>query len=457
VRLPIRIRLTAWYVALLALVLVALGGFALARLESDLTGSVDRALARGAGPIARADDDFREVSAAVLPGPDAGAQLLDPDGRVRASYGAVAARPLPAGAGRTVRLRGEEYRLHSLPLPGGRRLVLAASLDGVQDAGDRLLVALLIGGPVALAVIAAGGWWLAGKSLRPVARMTAHAERIEIDHLRERLPVTGARDELAGLATTLNDMLDRLASGVEARRRLIGDASHELRTPLAAMRAEIDVALDDPETPDPAREVLESAREEVDRLTAIVRDLLTLARLDEGRAELTGEPVDLRELADVAARGLAGLDRRVRLVVTGPATFVAGDADALRRALTNLIDNAVKASPEGAQVTVAVWRAGEAAGLTVSDEGPGVPAAERERIFERFGRVDGARSRSGSGLGLAIARGLVEAQGGCLTLAGRSAFTITLSAQDPGVPDRVTPGLRPDAHAVRSAADPDAV
>jgi signal transduction histidine kinase len=302
VRLPIRIRLTAWYVALLALVLVALGAFALTRLQSDLTGSVDRALARAAGPIARADDDFSEVSAAVLPGPDAGAQRLGSDGRVRASYGVVAARPLPAGSGRTVRLLGEEYRLHSTALPGGRRLVLAASLDGVQDAGDRLLVALLIGGPIALLVTAAGGWWLAGKSLRPVARMTAHAERIEIDHLRERVPVSAARDELAALATTLNDMLDRLASGVEARRRLIGDASPELRTPLAAMRAEIDVALDDPETPDPARDVLESAREEVDRLTAIVRDLLTVARLDEGRSELRRDAVDLRVLADVSTR-----------------------------------------------------------------------------------------------------------------------------------------------------------
>jgi signal transduction histidine kinase len=267
--------------------------------------------------------------------------------------------------------------------------------------------------------------------------MTAQAAQIEIDRLDERIPVPAARDELAHLATTLNDMLDRLASGVEARQRLIGDASHELRTPLAAMRAEIDVALDDPQTPDPARDVLESAREEVDRLTAIVRDLLTLARLDERGAELRRAPVDLRELAAAAARGLAGLDPDVRLAVTGPPAVVAGDSDALRRALTNLIDNAIKASPAHGEVTVAAWRSSESAGVTVTDEGPGVPDPARERIFERFGRADHARSRrdgEGSGLGLAIARELVEAQSGRLTLTGASAFTISLPRLDSGEP-----------------------
>jgi signal transduction histidine kinase len=377
--MKVRARLTAWYAALLALTVAALAWFVVARLEGDLTRAVDDRLDVAAQRIAHGD--FQAVSAAALPA-GAGAQIVQ-GGRVVAHAGdPVAARPLPAVA--TARLAGEEYRLRAVPLAGGRRLVVAQSLDATQDAADRVLTLFLLAGPALLALTLAAGWWLAGKALRP-----------------------------------LDESLAR-------QRRLIGDASHELRSPLAAMRSELDVALDDPALAADAREVLASAREEVDRLTAIVRDLLTLAAADEGRLGSRRAVVDLQELAQAAAARLAAPG--VPVVVAGEPARVAGDRAGLERALGNLVDNAVKASPPGEPVTVTTWRADGTAGVTVADRGPGVPEPARELVFERFSRLDAARGRDGgSGLGLAICRELVQAHGGEVTCAG-SAFSIRLPA-----------------------------
>jgi signal transduction histidine kinase len=412
VRLPLRIRLTAWYVALLAVIVAVLAAFVVDRLNTGLTGAVDRTLSGAAAQVARGGSvDATAVSAA---------QVLDA-GRVAAWRGPLARTPLARAPGGpfTRRLAGEEYRIRAVA-DGDRLVVVAQSLDGVQDASDRVLALILLAGPPALVVAAVGGWWLARKALRPVGQMAREAERIEIDRLDERIAVPRARDELARLATTLNAMLDRLARGVERRERLIADASHELRSPLAAMRAEIDVALDAGE---PSLDVLESAREEVDRLARIVEDLLTLARLDAGALAPEPAPVALLDVAREVAERLAPLG--VPIDVAGPAAFAAADRRHVRRALANVVDNAVKASAAG-PVTIEVWQHGGSAGLTVTDAGPGVPEHERERIFERFARLDAARGRGGSGLGLAIARELVEAAGGTIDVREDSAFVIAL-------------------------------
>jgi two-component system OmpR family sensor kinase len=436
--LPLRTRLTAWYVGLLALIVAALAAFVVDRLDAGLTSGVDRTLAATATQIARGGD--------VEESPVTAAQLLQGP-RVLAHHGPLARRPLARAPvrGFTRRIGGEEYRVLAVPVSGhdaggvsggGRRLIVVAqSLDGVQGALDRVLMLVVLGGPVALLIAALGGWWLARKALRPVGRMASEAERIEIDRLDERIAVPAARDELARLAVTLNAMLDRLGRGVELRERLIADASHELRSPLAVMRAEIDVALDAGE---PAREVLESAREEVDRLARIVEDLLTLARLDAGEMPREREPLALRALAREVADDLAPLG--VAIAVSGEDVTAIGDGRQVRHALANLVDNAVKASPPGAAVGIEAWRRDGRAGLTVRDAGPGVPAAERERIFARFARLDEARGRGGSGLGLALARELVEAQGGTVTVGSESEFTIALAgaaaAAPPPAPQR---------------------
>jgi signal transduction histidine kinase len=292
--------------------------------------------------------------------------------------------------------------------PLARGVVVAAeSLHPVREAVDRVLLALLLAIPAALAAAALGGWWLARRALAPVDRMAARAARIGPERLDERLAVPETQDELARLAATLNGMLDRIESGVHEQQRLVADASHELRTPLAAMRVELDVSLRADALSPAAREVLESTREEVDRLSRTVDDLLTLAAADEGGLEVLAAPLDLADVAREAARG-------ARVTLAGGAAPAVGDPDRLRDAIRNLIENALKFGPPCGDVRVTTWtRAGEA-GVTVADDGPGIPPELADRVFDRFFRVEAARGRAtgGSGLGLAIVRAVAEAHGG---------------------------------------------
>ena len=419
-RLPIRVRLTAWYVALLAAIVAGLGAFVVLQLRSDLTAGVDRRLDATAAEIARAYEiegleDFHDISASVLARPGGTAELVDPGGAVVARHG----EPLPEGT---------PYRFDRRPVERDGEtltLVTAAPLGAADRAADRLLTLLLVGGGAALLVTAAGGWWLARKALRPVDRMTAQADAIGSDDLDRRLEVPPARDEIAHLGRTLNAMLDRVERGVADKRRLIADASHELRGPLTVMRAELDVALGDPQLDPSARGVLESARDEAARMARMVDDMLTLAQIDEGRLELVTEPVDLRELAPD---------------VEGEPVMVEGDRMRLAQALGNLIDNARKYG--GGEVRVETWRRGDEAGIAVSDEGPGIPPDQRARIFERFVRLDAARGRGGSGLGLAICAEVAAAHGGRAWMEpgrdGGSRFVLAL-------PNAERPSLRPIA------------
>jgi len=254
-------------------------------------------------------------------------------------------------------------------------------------------------------------------------------------------------------------MLDRLERGVSEKHRLIADASHELRTPLAVMRAELDVSLRGDELSPGAREVLESAREEVDRMSRTVDNLLTLAQVDEGRLELLTTRVSLREAIEAAARPLRPLAgaKGVRLDVEGGGSEAQADPQRLHQALTNLIVNAIKFTPPGGAVRVTSWRRDGEVGVTVADDGPGVPAADREHLFDRFYRVDSARGRDvgGSGLGLAICREIAVAHGGRVWVEseeGRgSAFSLALPGRR-ALPDSVdaqpesSPALRGGRH-----------
>src|SRR5437867_271579 len=340
VRLPIRARLTAWYAALLAAIVVALGAFLVLQLGSDLQAAVDRHVRDSAIHIARAyaaegPGDFRDASRTALAA-DGIAQVLDPTGRVLHVSGPLARRRALAGAGdRAQALRAglhvvtvqlgpnqQEYRAAVMPvrrLGQVRVLVVGETLNEAQESVERVLLLLLLAGPAALAATALGGWWLARKALRPVERMTSEAGQIGIDRLSDRIAVPRVADEVGRLAVTLNAMLDRLEQGVREKHRLIADASHELRTPLAVMRAEIDVSLRGDYLPPAACAVLESAREEVDRMSRTVDNLLTLAQVDEGRLELLVTPVSLIDAIDAAARPLRPLAaaKDVELTVDG--------------------------------------------------------------------------------------------------------------------------------------------
>jgi signal transduction histidine kinase len=234
-------------------------------------------------------------------------------------------------------------------------------------------------------------------------------------------------------------MLDRLERGVEEKRRMVADASHELRTPLAAMRAELDVSLMGDDLPPAGREVLESTREEVDRMSRIVDNLLTLARVDEGRLELLTTTVHLDEAADAAARPLRPLAtaKNVQLTLNGLHCKAQADPQRLNQALTNFIENAIKFTQPGGEVSVTAWRRNGETGVTVTDNGPGIPPEARAHIFDRFYRADPARRRtgSGSGLGLAICREIAEAHGGRVWVESEEGAGSSFSLALPGTPD----------------------
>jgi len=459
VSLPIRARLTIWYVALLAVILAGIGTFVVVRLRADLIGGVDQGLDARAAQISLGfqsggEGEFQDVSDASLAGlhqSESAAQLLGTDRTVLESTGdPIAERALLtvedlARVIRGERVRetlatgadGELFRILAVRLPpreGGDVIVVATSLEEVKASVHRLLILLLVAGPAALAAAGAGGWLLARTALAPVASMTREASEIGMARLDERIDVPRTTDELSRLASTLNAMLDRLQRGVDEKRRFVADASHDLRTPLAVMRAELDVSLRSPGLTPRAKETLMSAGEEVERMSRIVDNLLTLARVDEGGLELLRVPVDLRELVDGVVASMASIaaERGLDVRVDGQAGEVRADGMRLEQVVTNLLSNAVRYADAGSGVGISVWRMATEAGVTVRDHGPGVPTEILPRIFERFVKADAPRTGTGggSGLGLAICSEIVEAHGGRVwvdsTLGGGSEFSFAL-------------------------------
>jgi heavy metal sensor kinase len=309
------------------------------------------------------------------------------------------------------------------------------SLEASERTLSRYLTILVVLVPLAAVLAAAGGLLLARRALRPVDTMSLTARRITAEDLARRIPRRATGDELDRLAETLNEMLDRLQGAFGQVRRFAADAAHELRTPLTALRGGIEVALRGERTPEEYRRVLQSSLEEVERLTHLAEDLLLLSRfsvtVSAPRQRVELEPLVMDAL-DVGVQ-LAHA-RGVSIVSTNltPAAVV-GDASALRRALLNLVDNAVKYTPAGGKVEVALLREEEGrAAIAVRDTGPGIAPADVDRVFQPFVRLDAARQDApdGAGLGLSIARSIVAAHGGELTLettpGAGSTFTIRL-------------------------------
>ena len=326
------------------------------------------------------------------------------------------------------------YRTAGWPPTGGapfRQGALADSAHRVIAARDEtpvrqtlwtlaVITATAIPCAVGLAII--GGYLLAGRVLAPVGAMAATAHRITAESLDARLPVSNRDDEFGRLASVFNETLARLDAAFEQLRRFTADASHELRTPLTAIRSVGEVALQRPLSTEGYREVIGSMLEEVDRLTRLVENLLLLTRAEAGRIPLTRVTVDLRELVAGVSDGLRVLaeEKNQDLTVELPGPVAAEcDATVLRQGITNLLHNAIKFTPPKGIIRVAAKSAvGGEAVIEVEDSGPGIPAADHQRVFERFYRVDPARSRDtgGTGLGLAIARWAVEASGGRIEL-----------------------------------------
>ena len=291
----------------------------------------------------------------------------------------------------------------------------------VEQQLDEILLVLALGLPVVVALAGAGGYLMARRALAPIDQLAAESRRITADRLHERLTVRNAQDEIGRLAAVVNETFGRLESSFDQLRRFTADASHELRTPLSVIRGIGELGLRETRTPAEYKEAMGSMLEEVDRLTRLVDTLLQLSRGDAGMLRLSRDVVDLADLArEVAASlNLLAEERRQRLDVAAAASVrVLADRCVLRDAVTNLVDNAIKYSPAGSTIRIHVDGGPERATLTVADEGAGIAPEHRDRIFDRFYRIDEARSREmgGAGLGLAIAKWAVEANGGQIAL-----------------------------------------
>jgi heavy metal sensor kinase len=282
-----------------------------------------------------------------------------------------------------------------------------------------LILFLALGLPLAVVVAGVGGYTLARRALAPVERMAERARSITAARLSDRLPVDNAHDEFGQLASVFNDTLSRLESSFDQMERFTSDVSHELRTPLTAMRSVGEVGLRERRDERAYREIIGSMLEEVDRLVCLIARILTLSRVDSGQAMLSRDVIDVRELADdVAAQlGVLAEEKRQTIEVTGTGRpDCVADAMLLRQALTNLVDNAIKYSPDGGRIGIHVSASPSAATIDINDAGPGIAPAGQAHIFDRFYRAAPSDSTTGAGLGLSIAKWAIEAIGGQLTL-----------------------------------------
>ncbi|MEV7006780.1 ATP-binding protein [Streptosporangium sp. NPDC051022] len=447
-RRSLRFRLTAVASAVLALALAVSAYVMIGVLGQALLTTIDDAIYQ------RARDTVSLADAGRLPGemttPDGTLlQVIDAWGRItHATTGTDRLVPLldpgeraaAIAKGRGRFLDGGPYgiphvlRVRVLSADHGRTVIAARPFGEVETSLSTAGHVLVVGTPLLLVLLAGASWVIIGRTLRPIASLRRGAEEITDTARSRRLPVPEARDEVHSLATTLNDMLARLEKADARQRALVSDAAHELRSPLASIRLQLEVALGHPEGQD-WRETAEGVLEDTLRLARLAEDLLALARLDErGGTPGRGEPVELDQLIPQTAERYG---EAVTVSVAGaPARWpearetgekdeanggegtivVTGDALDLGRVLVNLVDNALRHTT--APVRIELRTEGADAVLTVTDDGPGIPEPDRERVFDRFTRLDSARSRDegGAGLGLAIVRETVNAHGGAVHL-----------------------------------------
>ena len=448
----VRTRLTLWYASVLAVSLVAfalLVYYAAARIFYERQDESLRSTAETVasaymqeleeeGSITQAND----VVLAQMVFPNRYVEVVDTEGRVVAQSSNLVGYPLTLSAttlsearlrsvgfvvSRTIKSESLGVRVAVVPLSKNSNnlfgfAVVAESFNVIEGGLRSLRRNFFAGVPLVLLVASLGGYFLARKSLAPIALMNAQTQRITAENLSSRLDVPNPRDELGQFATTINALLARLDATFTEQQRFIADASHELRTPLAVLRGETEVALEQNRGADYYKESLALIKDEAERLTRIVENLFILARQPVDQHSMMKEPLRLNEVVSECVRSAQVLatQRGLRLRLDGAMSEVnfTGDDELLKRMLLNLLDNAVKYTAPGGEVGVALSTEYGSARIVVTDSGIGIPSAEQPRIFDRFYRVDKARSRAlgGAGLGLSIAKWIVAAHGGTISV-----------------------------------------
>lgn len=458
----VRTRLTLWYAAVLALSLVAFAFVVYYAAATIFYERQDESLRSTAQTVASAYvEEFEEkrslstageVVLAELVFPNRYVQVTDSNGQKIASSKNLpeTVGPIPSSALAQAREQSvslvtvNDLRVAVVPLSSDGELgfaMVAEPLSVIDEGLRRLRRDFFAGVPLILLLASAGGYFLARKSLAPIASMNQQTRHITAARLSSRLDVVNPRDELGGLASTINDLLMRLETSFKEQQRFIADASHELRTPLAVLRGETEVVLSRTRTIDEYLESLSLIQDEAERLSHIVEDLFILARQPiDAPTALVKTPISLNETVRDCARAAQVLATRnnVRLTTTNisESMVLIGDEELLKRMILNLLDNAVKYTPQGGEVSLELARQNGNARIVVSDTGIGIPQADQLHVFDRFYRVDKARSRmhGGAGLGLSIVQWIVDAHGGKISINSMpghgSEFTIELPLQN---------------------------
>jgi heavy metal sensor kinase len=436
-------RLVTWYAGVLTLVFILLGALTIILLREYLESNVLDTQARRARQIAdtlvaaasRTGEGTMAREVEELYAPEANERFIRitrGDGHVIYASGEPrdgsfdpATVPAP-----TLTHPGEFLRKESLPK--GSVLLAAQNYRGAGDSRyvvevgvstarteetvRQVLLMLAIGLPIAVCVAVAGGFVLVRRALKPVDNLSQKAAAITQHSLSERLPVVRTGDELERLSVSLNLMISRLEDAINSSKQFVADASHELRTPLAVLRGELENLAQDAQLKPQTRETLGSALEEVDRLAEIVEGLLALSRLDSGEAQAEWVRFDLAALVATTADQMSLLaeDKHITVICdSSERVMIEGDQARLKQVVVNLLDNAIKYTPNGGRIKLKIAQEEGNAVLDVADDGIGIPPEALPHVFKRFFRVDGSRSRDqgGAGLGLSIVKSICDAHG----------------------------------------------
>ncbi len=456
-RTSLRTRLVLWTVALEALLLVAFAAVFVLVLRNAQNQQIDETLRLGAAQLnAVVDVGDGQYTVAAAETADLRARgllawILAPDGQIALAIGSAADYPVPTAlpaAGQTLdRTLPDNTAVRLLVAPlseGGRNLgaiVLALPLGDSQALLRQILLGFAIAIPLMLGLSAVGGLFLAGRALQPVAAITQTARQISAADLSQRLDLDLPPDEIGELAHTFNEMLARLERAFQRERQLTSDVSHELRTPLGMLKTQLSLARSRPREAAALLAMMADMEGDVDRMTALIEQMLTLARVEQrGLEDLA--PVDLgallREIVAQWQPPTAVIPITLQVEIPPQVDLrVAGDGERLRQVFTNLLENALKYTPAGGQVTVTAVRHWQTIEVCIIDTGEGIAAEHLPHLFERFYRADSARAREtgGFGLGLAIAQAIVQAHGGKITVSSEvgqgTTFAVSLPAIEP--------------------------
>jgi heavy metal sensor kinase len=449
--LPLRWRLTLWYLLTLSVILVLFATFLYFQLRANLFDQLDASLQLVASQTAinvkQVDDRLVFAAVAGVAETDFVIYVTAVSGTIWDKTGLnLNIQPSqPPQLGHTTILRGDDkWRMFSQEVSSDGvdgYLSVVGDMDPISDTLDGLLALMLIGGPLALVLAGLGGGFLASRALKPIDRMTQTAQAITASDLNQRIQYEGSADEVGRLAQTFDAMLDRLQTAFERERQFTGDAAHELRTPLAALKGRIGVTLSRTRSQTVYQETLQDMEKQVDRLIRLSNDLLFMARLDQGQFQPHLERIELSDFMGAVVDLIRPLATSKSIILDESipaALMLRGDMDLLIRLFLNVLDNAVKFTPENGRISLNASLNDDHVQITITDTGPGIAANHLPHLFERFYRAEsdrvrkfGGNGRGGAGLGLAIAHEIARFHGGTLAVQSTQGQGTTVVTQIP--------------------------